>query len=798
MERSHRDFLDIDDVRLSTTLIYKSNNPNTTNGVAAACMLSRSTFILCNVQFLRRLDLSYNHIQRLENLNNLKLLWLDLSYNNISGFEHGPEGDLKTLLHLDYLNVNENNISSLKLFAGCSRFRELHARNNRFTPLLDMVVYMKQMRRLTILDLRTNPICSSPNYRHVVFNTFPAILKVDGEDVDAQTQTWGRTLPKCVRKRVLLSAAGYRCSGPSDRRGNAKMKREGECVLGGTASTHARRAHDSGRGGAVAGSRNDVHNKSRITVAAVLYRQQILLTKIASREYIMDMSPSMSTTSFQRLMRLLYIEQLTRARVSPFTPPADTNGHPIVVIVGSEAVGKGALVHRLATECSEHVERATLHTTAERHNSDGFLQVTRTHFDEMLLAGQFLTYSEIRGHSYGLSREEAYVRKGKIRVTSMDLTGALMLRDRGLRPYILLATITDRIALGRHQRERKETQELKQESSSNRNTRQLSSLHTCLCADAKIILKELLASATKEASKTVLKTDSLNETSLRLLGDRRASGNSKRQKSSKPMVEQRKRSNNSNAQNKDFAKASPPPLSCKSNHTSAFNIWTMDLSEMKSIKSVFKLIIIYLLEIDFPNSHFSILDLTAATESIKSAASTSPDVSENIDEISRPGPTAILDEDGPRAGPGADWSAPFVSKSVTFPPAGAAGAAGAGDEAGGSSQPDVAGMLIEPLPDDDYERNALITMSSNLIGYDRDNADSGENADSGDNDDYSDVWITFLEDYRRHLTSDVTSGRREDMYRGARARAAAVITPVARAYLPHAPHSPRRTRQANT
>ncbi|GBP24118.1 Probable RNA-directed DNA polymerase from transposon BS [Eumeta japonica] len=44
-----RDFLDIDDVRLSTTTIYKVNKPNTINGVAAAYMLSRSTFVLCNV-----------------------------------------------------------------------------------------------------------------------------------------------------------------------------------------------------------------------------------------------------------------------------------------------------------------------------------------------------------------------------------------------------------------------------------------------------------------------------------------------------------------------------------------------------------------------------------------------------------------------------------------------------------------------------------------------------------------------------------------------------------------------------
>ncbi|KAG7312220.1 hypothetical protein JYU34_001691 [Plutella xylostella] len=40
-----------------------------------------------NLHFLRHLDLAFNHIKTLENLNNLRLLWLDLSYNNISLFE---------------------------------------------------------------------------------------------------------------------------------------------------------------------------------------------------------------------------------------------------------------------------------------------------------------------------------------------------------------------------------------------------------------------------------------------------------------------------------------------------------------------------------------------------------------------------------------------------------------------------------------------------------------------------------------------------------------------------------------
>lgn len=72
-------------------------------------------------RFLRRLDLSFNHIQRLENLNHLRLLWLDVSYNNISNFEFGPQTGLWTLLHLEYLNLNENKLDSMKLFSGCTR-----------------------------------------------------------------------------------------------------------------------------------------------------------------------------------------------------------------------------------------------------------------------------------------------------------------------------------------------------------------------------------------------------------------------------------------------------------------------------------------------------------------------------------------------------------------------------------------------------------------------------------------------------------------------------------------------------
>ncbi|KOB70034.1 Leucine Rich Repeat family protein, partial [Operophtera brumata] len=201
----------------------------------------------------------------------------------------------------------------MKMFSGCIRLRELHARNNRLSMLLELAVYMRQMRRLIVLDLRANPICSTPGYKDVVINTFPILLDLDDVEIDP------------VEQRT------------------AKM----------------------------------------------------------------EMTPDVVTFATRRLLRLLYVEQLSRARVPPSAPPADTTEVPLVVLVGYEA------------------------------------ETTRAKFDEMLLAGEFLTYEEMDGESYLLTlfagREEACIRAGKVRIACMDLPGALMLKLRGRLPYLILA-----------------------------------------------------------------------------------------------------------------------------------------------------------------------------------------------------------------------------------------------------------------------------------------------------------------------------------------------------------------------
>lgn len=66
------------------------------------------------------------------------------------------------------------------------------------------------------------------------------------------------------------------------------------------------------------------------------------------------MTPDIVTFATHRLLRLLYVEQLSRARVPPSAPPADTTEVPLVVLVGYEAVGKGERI-RTSSKVSKSV-----------------------------------------------------------------------------------------------------------------------------------------------------------------------------------------------------------------------------------------------------------------------------------------------------------------------------------------------------------------------------------------------------------------------------------------------------------
>ncbi|CAH0694608.1 unnamed protein product [Spodoptera exigua] len=189
-------FLSVDFNRLSTVLDYKTPQ-----------------------WFLTEVHYKYNSVKRIRDLSAFwSITVLDLSHNNI-----------KAITGLQNLVL-----------------RELHLRNNRFSILLELAVYMSQMRRLLILDLRANPICSIPGYKSVVINTFSMLLSLDAAELDP------------VEQRTLR----------------------------------------------------------------------------------MDVNPDVTMHATRKLLRLIYIQQLSKARISPYIPPADSVDVPLVILVGHEGVGK--------------------------------------------------------------------------------------------------------------------------------------------------------------------------------------------------------------------------------------------------------------------------------------------------------------------------------------------------------------------------------------------------------------------------------------------------------------------------
>lgn len=84
-----------------------------------------SNWIFPVLRYLQKLDLSYNDIERFENLNHLNIVDLSLEDNAISTFEEGEEVGLKTLLNLFNLDLSKNKLSSLKLFEASSLWHRI-------------------------------------------------------------------------------------------------------------------------------------------------------------------------------------------------------------------------------------------------------------------------------------------------------------------------------------------------------------------------------------------------------------------------------------------------------------------------------------------------------------------------------------------------------------------------------------------------------------------------------------------------------------------------------------------------
>jgi len=109
-------------------------------------------------EHLKQLNLSYNYIKKIDNLQNLsKLTLLDLSFNQIQKLEN--IGHLRQLKSLN-LNNNKIHLLTLEIQSICG-LEELKLSNNCVWNIHEIIL-LKKLNKLKLLTLDGNPIMRLP------------------------------------------------------------------------------------------------------------------------------------------------------------------------------------------------------------------------------------------------------------------------------------------------------------------------------------------------------------------------------------------------------------------------------------------------------------------------------------------------------------------------------------------------------------------------------------------------------------------------------------------------------------
>lgn len=125
------------------------------------------------------LNLSFNWIAKIENLNSLKRLReLNLAENNIRKIEN-----LDSLLALEKLNLSGNNISHLSTgLARLERLSVLRIARNKLSVLRE-VEHLVFLTNLTSLSIHGNPMANLTHAKSYVVYKLPTLQIYDGEAI---------------------------------------------------------------------------------------------------------------------------------------------------------------------------------------------------------------------------------------------------------------------------------------------------------------------------------------------------------------------------------------------------------------------------------------------------------------------------------------------------------------------------------------------------------------------------------------------------------------------------------------
>jgi len=116
---------------------------------------------------------------------------------------------VSSLSNAEVISLSVNKVSSLRPFASCARLQELYLRKNSVANLAELV-YLRNLKKLSVLWLADNPCAEGETYRAAVLRLLPRLTKLDNVDVsdDERRAAENAPLPAGVVAALEADEAG--------------------------------------------------------------------------------------------------------------------------------------------------------------------------------------------------------------------------------------------------------------------------------------------------------------------------------------------------------------------------------------------------------------------------------------------------------------------------------------------------------------------------------------------------------------------------------------------------------------
>ncbi|KAJ3441919.1 cilia- and flagella-associated protein [Anaeramoeba flamelloides] len=101
---------------------------------------------------------------------------------NLWGGGYADVSLISQMKNLEVITLSLNQVKTLKPFSNCTKLRELIMRKNKISDLRELK-YLGNLKHLTSLWLKENPVAYDPNYKQTVIQILPQLKKLDGKKV---------------------------------------------------------------------------------------------------------------------------------------------------------------------------------------------------------------------------------------------------------------------------------------------------------------------------------------------------------------------------------------------------------------------------------------------------------------------------------------------------------------------------------------------------------------------------------------------------------------------------------------